>query len=58
MAKSLKWLWKWNRDNTLSTPDIQKKLIDKGVNTNTSTIRSALKMRKYTYKNLVLLQWS
>ena len=37
-------------DNTLSALDIQKKLIDKGVNVSTSTIRRALKMRKYTYK--------
>ena len=37
-------------DNTLSALDIQKKLINKGVNVNTSTIRRELKMRKYTYK--------
>ena len=37
-------------DNTLSALDIQKKIIDKGVNVSTSTIRRALKMRKYTYK--------
>ena len=36
--------------NTLSALDI-KKLIDKGVNASTSTIRRALKMRKHTYKN-------
>ena len=38
-------------DNTLSAFDIQKKLIDNGVNVSTSTIRRALKMRKYTCKN-------
>ena len=38
-------------DNTLSALDIQKKLIDKWVSMSTSTIRRALKMRKYTYKN-------
>ena len=37
-------------DNTSSALDIQKKLIDKGVNVSTSTIRRELKMRKYTYK--------
>ena len=37
-------------DNNLSALDIQKKLIDKEVNASTSTIRRALKMRKYTYK--------
>ena len=46
------------KDNILSALDIQKKLIDKGVNVSTSTIRRALKMTKYTYKNLILLQWS
>ena len=35
--------------NTLSTLDI-KKIIDNGVNASTSTIRRALKIRKYTYK--------
>ena len=45
-------------DNTLSALDIQKKLIDKGVNVSASTIRRALKMRKYTYKNQILLQWT
>ena len=37
-------------DNTLSALDIQKKIIDKGVNLSVSTIRKALKMRKYSYK--------
>ena len=37
---------------------ILKKLIDKGVNVSTSTIKRALKMRKNAYKNLILLQWS
>ena len=37
-------------DNTLSALDIQKKLIDNGENVSTSTIRRALKMKKYTYK--------
>ena len=45
-------------DNIWSALDIQKKLIDYGVNVCTSTIRRALKMRKYTYKNQILLQWS
>ena len=45
-------------DNALSALNIQKKLIDKGVNVSASTIRRALKMRKYTYKNLILHQWS
>ena len=31
------------------------KKIDKRVNVSTSTIRIALKMRKYAYKNLILL---
>ena len=43
-------------DNTLSALDIQKKLIDKELNVSTSTIRRALKMKKYTYKKLILLQ--
>ena len=43
-------------DNTLSALDIQKKLIDKGVNVSTLTIRRALKMRKYTYKHQILIQ--
>ena len=34
------------------------KLIDKGVDASTSAIRRALKMRKHTYKNQILLQWS
>ena len=38
-------------DNTLSAFDIQKKLIDNGVNVSTSTIRRALKMRKNICKN-------
>ena len=42
--------------NTLSALDIQKKLIDNGVNVSTSIIRRALKIRKYTYKNKILLQ--
>ena len=42
--------------NTLSALDIQKKLIGKGVNFSTSKIRRALKIRKYTYKNQILLQ--
>ena len=33
------------KDNSLSALDIQKKLIDKGVNMSTSTIRRELKMR-------------
>ena len=37
-------------DNTLSAIDIQKKLIDNGVNVSTSTIRRAWKMKMYTYK--------
>ena len=37
-------------DNTLSALNIQKKIINKGVNVSTSTIRRALKMRKYMYK--------
>ena len=37
-------------DNTLSSLNIQKKLINKGVNMSTSTIRRALKKKKYTYK--------
>ena len=57
MVKSLKWLWKWKKkDNILSARDILKKIIDKGVNVSTSTIRWALKMRMYTYKNLILIQ--
>ena len=44
--------------NTLSASDIQKKLINNGVNVSTSTIRRALKMKKYSYKNKTLLQWS
>ena len=48
--RSLKWLWNTEIYNTLSALDIQKKLIDKGVNVSTSTIRRVLKMRKYTYK--------
>ena len=46
------------KDNILWALDIQKKLIDKGVNVSTSIIRRALKMRKNTYKRLILLQWS
>ena len=46
------------KKNILSTLDIQKKLIDKGVNVSASIIRRALKMRKYSCKNLILLQWS
>ena len=45
-------------NNTLSALDIQKKLIDNGVNASVSTIRRALKMRKYSYKNKILLQLS
>ena len=37
--------------NNLSALDIKKKLVDNGVNVSTSTIRRALKIRKYTYKN-------
>ena len=44
--------------NNLSALDIKKKLVDNGVNVSTSTIRIALKMRKYSYKNKTLLQWS
>ena len=38
-------------NNTLSALEIQKKLIDKGVNVSISKIRRALKMRKYKYQN-------
>ena len=38
-------------DNTLSTFEIQKKLIDKRVNENASTIRSTLKVKRYKYQN-------
>ena len=41
---------KLKEDNTLSELDIQKKLIEKGVNMSASTIRRALKVGKYTYK--------
>ena len=36
-------------DNTLSAFEIQKKLIDKGVNVSASTIRRALKVKRYKY---------
>ena len=42
-------------DNTLSALNIQKKIINKGVNVSTSTIRRALEMRKYMYKKQILL---
>ena len=35
-------------NNILLALDVQKKLIDKGVNVSTSTIRRVSKMRKYT----------
>ena len=44
--------------NTLSALDIQQKVIDKGINVSTSTIRRALEIRKYTYKNQILQQRS
>ena len=38
-------------DNILSAFEIQKKLIDKGVNVSTSTIRRALKVKRYKYQH-------
>ena len=41
--------------NTLSALDIQKKLINNGVNVNTLAIKRALKMRKYSYNYQISL---